>query len=91
MNQQQIMNIITPIIAAVATWLASKVPLLDQATWNTVIGSVAIAVVTVVLGYINRGTAIISQAAALPEVKSVKLEPTAAQSTVDATPDNVTK
>ena len=34
MNKTMIMNVITPLIGVAATWLAAKVPLLDQATWN---------------------------------------------------------
>jgi hypothetical protein len=54
MNKTMIMNILTPLIASAATYLASKVPLLDQATWNTMISSIAVAGVTATLAYINR-------------------------------------
>ena len=39
----------------------------------------------------NRNSAVISKAASLPEVKSVTLEASAPQATLDATPSNVTK
>jgi hypothetical protein len=52
------MNILTPLIASLATYLASKVPLLDQGTWNTLISTVAVSVVTAVLAYINRPIAL---------------------------------
>lgn len=58
MNKTQIMNILTPLIATFATYLTSKVPLLDQATWNTLISSAALAGVTAVLAYINRPLAL---------------------------------
>src|SRR6202012_5210123 len=58
MNQTMIMNVITPLIGVVATWLASKVPLLDQATWNTLISTVAVSAVTAGLAYINRPLAL---------------------------------
>ncbi len=58
MNKTQIMNILTPLIASLATYLASKVPLLDQTTWNMLISSAAVAGVTAVLAYINRPLAL---------------------------------
>jgi hypothetical protein len=39
----------------------------------------------------TRNNAVISQAAALPEVQSIKLEPSASSATVSATPSNVNK
>lgn len=53
-----ILNVITPLIATLATWLASKVPLLDQASWNTLISTVAMSGVTAILAYINRPQAL---------------------------------
>jgi hypothetical protein len=58
MNQTMIKNILTPLAAALATYLASKVPLLDQATWNTLISTVAVSGVTAALAYINRPLAL---------------------------------
>lgn len=58
MNKTQVMTILTPLLGALATYLASKVPLLDQATWNTIITSLAVAGVTVALGYLNRSLAL---------------------------------
>lgn len=58
MNKTMVMNILTPMIASIATWLASKVPLLDQATWNMLITSVAVAGVTAAMAYINRPLAL---------------------------------
>lgn len=58
MNKTMIMNVLTPLIGTLATWLASKVPLLDQGTWNTLISSIAVAGVTAALAYINRPIAL---------------------------------
>ena len=58
MNKTMLMNILTPLIASVATYLASKVPLFDQATWNTVISGIAVAGVTSALAYVNRSQAL---------------------------------
>jgi hypothetical protein len=58
MNKTMVMNILTPLIASLATYLASKVPLLDQATWNTLISTVAVSGVTAALAYINRPLAL---------------------------------
>jgi len=58
MNKTMVMNILTPLIAALATYLASKVPLLDQATWNTLISTIAVSAVTAALAYINRPLAL---------------------------------
>jgi hypothetical protein len=58
MNKTMVMNILTPLIASLATWLASKVPLLDQATWNTLISTIAVTAVTAALAYINRPIAL---------------------------------
>lgn len=58
MNVTQVMSMITPLIVSAAAWLATQVPLLDQATWNMLITAIAVAVVTAVLGYLNRSLAL---------------------------------
>lgn len=58
MNKTMIMNIVTPLVGALATWLAHQVPLLDQATWNMLITSIAVSGVTAALAYINRPLAL---------------------------------
>jgi hypothetical protein len=58
MNKTMIMNMLTPVIATFATWLAAQVPLLDQTTWNTLISSIAVAGVTAAMAYINRPLAL---------------------------------
>jgi hypothetical protein len=65
-NELQIKNILTPIIGIVVTWLASKFPLLDQATWNTLVSSVVFAIVAVILGFFNRTTNVLDTAGKQP-------------------------
>ena len=67
MNKTMIMNILTPLVGALATYLASKVPLLDQATWNTLISSVAVSGVTATLAYVNREQALKDTVGAMPK------------------------
>lgn len=56
-----------------------------------IVGAI-ITIAGVAWGAVNKtSTAIINQAAALPEVQSVKLEPSATLAMMDATPSNVTK
>lgn len=73
MNNIQIKNILTPIIAALAVWLASKVPLLDQATWNTLISTVAFAIVAVVTGMFSTNSSV---AATTQKMDGVEVTPT---------------
>lgn len=56
MNATQIKNILTPIVGIVVAWLASKFPLLDQATWNTLVTTVVFGAVSIVLGFFNKTT-----------------------------------
>jgi hypothetical protein len=58
MNKTMIMNVVTPLVGLLADYLAKKVPLLDQATWDTLISTIAVSVVTGVLAYINRPLAL---------------------------------
>lgn len=58
MNMTMVKTIATPLIAALATYLASKVPLLDQATWNTLISTIAVSATTAALAYFNRQQAL---------------------------------
>lgn len=83
MNKTQVMNILTPLIASFATYLASKVPLLDSATWNMLISSVAVAAVTGVLAYINRPLALKDTVGGMPGTTVVTDKATA-----DALPAN---
>lgn len=65
------MNILTPLFATLATYLASKVPLLDQATWNMLITSVGVAGGTAVLAYINRPLALKDTVGSMPNTTVV--------------------
>lgn len=66
MNDLQIKNILTPIIGVIVTWLATKFPLLDQATWNTLVTAVVTTIVAVVLGFFNRTTGVLDTAGKQP-------------------------
>jgi hypothetical protein len=90
-NKTQIQTLIAPLVGIAAAWLASKIPFIDQATWSIWINGAISAGVLAFMGWITGNTSIISQAAALPEVQSVKLEPSAPAAVVAATPSNVTK
>lgn len=62
MNDLQIKNILTPIIGILVAWLAAKFPLLDPATWNTLVTAVVGAIVAIVLGFFNRTTSVLNTA-----------------------------
>jgi hypothetical protein len=66
MNELQIKNILTPIIGIAVSWLATKFPLLDQATWNTLVTTFVFAIVTVVLAFFNRTTSVLDVAGKQP-------------------------
>jgi hypothetical protein len=87
----QIKNILTPFVALLVAWLSRQVPFIDAATWGSLIDGALTFIVAGVLGYFNRSTAVISDAANNSEVKQVILEPSASKATMDATPPNVTK
>lgn len=91
MNPLMIKNILTPLIGIAAAWLSRKLPFIDAATFSMWIDGAITAIVTGVLAYFNRGSAVISAAADNPEVQKVVLAPNASQATVEATPSNVTK
>lgn len=91
MNFTQIQTILAPFVAVIAAWLTKKIPFIDAAAWNDIINAFFTFVTAGFMGWINRGKAIITQAANLPEVKTVVLEPTAPSTLVTDTPTNVTK
>ena len=71
MNGTQIQTTLAPFISFLAGLLAAKVPFFDLGTWTQVIGGV-LAFGTVLWGaFTGRNNAVIAQAAALPEVKTV--------------------
>lgn len=86
MNSTQIKTILAPVVGILATWLASKFPLIDPVTWNTLVSSVVFAIVAAVMGVFTRttsladtvgkqdGTTVVTTpeiAAALPDNKDV--------------------
>ena len=94
MNKTMIMNVITPLIGVAATWLAAKVPLLDQASWDTLISTVAVSTVTAVLAYINRSIALKDTVGKMPATTVVTDKTSAAalpknKDVIAATPDIV--
>lgn len=92
MNSTQIQTTAAPLVAFLAGLLAGKgVFGLDAATWATAIGAVLAFGATIWGIFTGKNNNIIAQAAALPEVQSIKLEPSAPAATVAATPSNVTK
>lgn len=92
MNGQAATSTFGPLIAFFAGLLAGKgVFGLDAGTWTTVIGAVIAAGASVWGAIASRKSAQISSVAAMPEVQSVKLEPSAPSSITAATPSNVTK
>ncbi len=81
-----------PLVGFFAGILAGKgVFGLDATAWTTVIGSIA-GVIATLWGVISsRKSAQVSAVAAMPEVQSIKLEPSATADLVQATPANVSK
>lgn len=92
MNSTQIQTMLTPLISFLAGLAAGKGLFgLDAGSWTTIIGGAVAFGATIWGAVVTRNTAVISQAAALPEVASIKLEASAPSSVVAATPSNVTK
>lgn len=91
MNSTQIQTTLAPLVTLLGGLLALKVPYFDAGTWGQILGGIIGFGSLIWTAIVTRNTAVISQAAALPEVQSIKLEPTAAKATVDATPANVNK
>lgn len=92
MNSTQIQATLAPLISFLAGLAAGKGLFgLDVASWTTLIGAVVGFGATIWGIIATRNTAVISQAAALPEVQSIKLNSSAPASVVSATPSNVQK
>lgn len=92
MNPTQIQTTVAPLVAFFAGLLAGKgVFGLDATTWTTVIGAIVASGAAIWGAIATRGTNLITAAAGLDEVHSIKLEPTAPQALVTETPANVTK
>jgi len=75
MNSLQLKNIAAPVVAIIVAWLSRKVPFVDPTTWSVLVDSVIATITAGVLGYFNRGSAVVASAAALPEVKTIIAEP----------------
>lgn len=91
MNSTQIQNTVTPIVGFIAGILAAKFAWFDAATWAAILMGVVGLGATVWGAISTRKTAQISSVAAMPEVQSIKLEPSAPNSVLQATPGNVNK
>lgn len=92
MNGTTVTSTFGPLIGFLAGLLAGKgVFGLDATTWATVIGAILAAGASVWGAIATRKTAQISSVAAMPEVQSIKLEPSAPSSIALATPSNVSK
>ena len=92
MNVTQIQTTLAPLIAAFAGFLAGRgVFGLDAQSWIAIIGALLGAGATIWGAIATRKTAIVSQVAALPEVKEVTLDRTVAGTAAlsNATPNNV--
>lgn len=90
MSWEQISSILRHILTFGGGFIVAKGWISAEALPG-IIGAI-ITIGGVIWGAFNKTTAaIISQAAALPEVQSVKLEPSAPASVVADTPSNVTK
>lgn len=88
MNSTQIQTTFAPLISFIAGLLAAKVPFFDLGTWTQIIGG-ALGLAAVIWGAVTgRGNAIIAQAAALPQVKTVVTD---AQTAEKIPADNVVK
>lgn len=55
-------NVLTPIVALLAAWLAQKLPFIDAATWSNWINGFFAVITTGVLAYFNRPSNIIDAA-----------------------------
>lgn len=79
MNATAIKTMLAPVIGFLAAWLAKHVPFIDAATWSSFIDAFFLFVTSGVMAYFNRNNAIIAQAVALPEVKTIVAAPETAR------------
>lgn len=54
MNKTQLQTTLAPVVGVIATYLATKYPLLDSATWNALVSSIAFAAVAVFIGFATK-------------------------------------
>ncbi len=92
MNGTQATSTFGPLVAFFAGLLAGKgVFGLDAGTWTTILGAL-IAAGASIWGVITTSKSNqIASVAGMPEVQSIKLEPSAPSALAQATPANVTK
>ena len=92
MNATQIQTTLAPLLTFLAGLAAGKGMFgWDATTWYTVLGATVGFGATIWAAIATRKNAVISQAAGFADVQSIKLDPSASQATVNATPNNVTK
>lgn len=90
MNWEQISSILRHILTFGGGFIVAK-GWIDTETMTGIVGAI-ITIGGAIWAMINKTPAsIVAQAAALPEVQSIKLEPSAPSSLVSATPSNVSK
>lgn len=90
MNWEQISSILRHILTFGGGFVVAK-GWVDAETMTGIVGAI-ITIGGAVWGFLNKtSSSLVAQAAALPEVQSIKLEPTAPSSMVTATPANVSK
>lgn len=85
MNNTQLQNIVAPLVAALAGFLAGKGYIFDSATWSTILMGISGVLVAIWTGWTTRNQALVNQTAALPEVKTIITTPSVAT----AGPSNV--
>jgi len=90
MNWEQIASILRHVLTFGGGFIVAK-GWISEGVMLDIVGAI-IAIGGIIWGFFNKTpAAIVSSAAALPEVSSIKLEPSAPASLVNATPGNVTK
>ena len=83
MNKTQLQTTLAPVVGVVAAYLATRYPLLDAATWNSLVTSMAFAGVALFTGYVTRKTSLTDTVGNLPGTTVVTDKATA-----DALPAN---
>jgi hypothetical protein len=79
MNGTQVTNTLTPIVSFIAGILAVKFTMFDAVTWSSILmGAVGLGA-TIWGAFSTRNRAVITQAAALPEVNRVLTDSATAQ------------
>jgi uncharacterized membrane protein YeaQ/YmgE (transglycosylase-associated protein family) len=78
MNGTQITNTLTPIVGFIAGILAAKFTVFDTVTWTSILMGIVGLAATIWGAFSTRNTAVVAQAAALPEVKTIIAAPATA-------------